>query len=216
MKVKICGVTTVADALMCAEAGADLIGLNFYRQGKRYVSPAAAREIAAALRALPRPPALVGVFVNETAAFMAAVLDECGLDFAQLSGDEPEEVLQAMSNRAFKGLRDLTHASRFTNHVSRLAPHTSPPNRPDFLLDAHVPGEYGGTGRTADWGAATEAARQWRVLLAGGLTPVNVAEAVRQVKPWGVDVASGVEHSPRAKDAAKVRSFIQAAHAHHE
>ena len=209
MKVKICGVTTVADALMCAEAGADLIGLNFYRQGKRYVSPAAAREIAAALRALPRPPALVGVFVNETAAFMVAVLDECGLDFAQLSGDEPDEVLAAMGARGFKGLRHLTHASRFTNHAS-------PPNRPDFLLDAHVPGEYGGTGRTADWGAATDAARQWRVLLAGGLTPVNVAEAVRQVKPWGVDVASGVEHSPRAKDAAQVRSFIQAAHAHHE
>ncbi len=91
-----------------------------------------------------------------------------------------------------------------------------PPNRPDILLDAHVPGEYGGTGRTADWDAATHAARQWRVLLAGGLTPVNVAEAVRQVKPWGVDVASGVEYSPRATDAAKVRSFIQAAHAHHE
>jgi phosphoribosylanthranilate isomerase len=199
MKVKICGVTTLADALMCAGAGADLIGLNFYRQGKRYIPPEVAREIAAALRALPRPPTLIGVFVNAAMSEMQTILDECSLDLAQLSGDEPDEVLQAMGARGFKAIR--RHYLPITNNQL-------------LLFDAHAAGQYGGTGQTADWNAAATIARQCRLLLAGGLTPENVAEAIRRVQPWGVDVASGVESAPGVKEKAKVIAFINAAKQH--
>jgi phosphoribosylanthranilate isomerase len=196
MKVKICGVTSIADALMCARAGADLIGLNFYRQGKRYIAPEAAGEIASALRALPKPPTLVGVFVNASVSEMQSILDECSLDLAQLSGDEPDEVLQAMGARGFKAIR------------RRYLPIT---NNQLLLFDAHAAGQYGGTGQTADWEVAASIARQCRLLLAGGLTPENVAEAIRRVQPWGVDVASGVESAPGVKDKSKVVAFIKAA-----
>lgn len=196
MNVKICGVTTIEDALMCAEAGADLIGLNFYPKSLRYLSRESASAIAAALRALPNPPTLVGVFVNETAETMTAVLDECNLDLAQLSGDEPEDVLTAMGARGFKVSRN--NQLPLTNNQL-------------LLLDAHAPGQYGGTGQTGDWDKAAEMAKQCRLLLAGGLTPDNVAAAVSKVKPWGVDVASGVESSPGVKDRTKVCSFIERA-----
>jgi len=199
MKVKICGVTSIADALMCVEAGADLIGLNFYRQGKRYISPEVARKIAAALRSLPEPPILVGVFVNEPVAEMQAILDQCGLDLAQMSGDEPKEILEAMGERGFKATRH--YQLPITNN--RL-----------LLFDAHAAGQYGGTGQMADWEVAATIAKQCRLLLAGGLTPENVAEAIRRVQPWGVDVASGVESAPGAKDKAKVAAFIKAAKQH--
>jgi phosphoribosylanthranilate isomerase len=197
MKVKICGVTTISDALMCAGAGADLIGLNFYPKSPRYLSREAAREIADALRNLPKPPALVGVFVNEPAATMKAILDECGLDLAQLSGDEPEDVLQTIGARGFKSVHN--YQLPITNNQL-------------LLFDAHTTGQFGGTGKTADWEAAAQLASQCRLLLAGGLTPENVAQAIRVVQPWGVDVASGVESAPGVKDRAKVKAFIKAAH----
>ncbi len=196
MIVKICGVTTIADALLCAEAGADFIGLNFYPKSPRYLSREAAREIAGALRILPKPPVLVGVFVNESVATMTAMLDECGLDLAQLSGDEPEDVLQAIGKRGFKAIRN--HQLLITNNQL-------------LLFDAHAASQFGGTGKTADWTVATKLASQCRLLLAGGLTPENVAQAIRVVQPWGVDVASGVESAPGEKDRAKVFTFIKAA-----
>lgn len=206
MKIKICGVTTIEDALMCAEAGADLIGLNFYPKSPRHLSRESASAIATALRALPNPPTLVGVFVNETAETMNAVLDECNLDLAQLSGDEPEDVLAAMGARGFRVLRDSQLWQ--TPEAERRGPIT---NYQLLLLDAHAPGQYGGTGQTADWEKAADIAKQCRLLLAGGLTPENVAAAVSKVKPWGVDVASGVESKPGVKDRTKVIAFIERA-----
>ena len=196
MKVKICGVTTIADALMCAEAGADFVGLNFYPKSPRYLARGAAREIANALHNLPRPLVLVGVFVNEPATTMTAILDECGLDLAQLSGDEPDDILQAMNARGFKAIRN--HQLLITNNQL-------------LLFDAHAAGEFGGTGKTADWDAAAQLASQCRLLLAGGLTPENVTQAIQRVQPWGVDVASGVESAPGVKDRTKVVAFIKAA-----
>lgn len=190
---------------MCAEAGADMIGLNFYPKSPRCIERPVAAQIAAALRARPNPPTLVGVFVDESPERMTSTLGDCGLDFAQLSGDEPDDVLLEMGACAFKVLHITGHVSRLTFDVSRFA------NRPDILLDAHVAGQFGGTGQTADWESAAEVAKRARVLLAGGLTPGNVAEAIRRVRPWGVDVASGVESSPGLKDAAKVKAFISAA-----
>lgn len=203
MKVKICGVTSIADALLCAEAGADLIGLNFYRPGKRYIAPEAAREIAEALRALPKPPSLVGVFVNEPTERMKSILDQCHLELAQLSGDESADTQTAMGKRGYKTIRNLDQTLQFVYQPNL--------NYPNLMLDAHAPGQYGGTGQTADWAVAAEAARHCRLLLAGGLTPENVGEAVRQVQSWGVDVASGVESAPGVKDKAKVMAFIKAA-----
>jgi phosphoribosylanthranilate isomerase len=194
MNVKICGVTTVEDALMCAEAGADLIGLNFYPKSPRYLSREAATAITTALRALPKPLTLVGVFVNETAETMNAVLDECNIDLAQLSGDESDDVLDTMGERGFKAIRKHPDAMSDSSLL---------------LLDAHAAGMYGGTGKTVDWGRAAGLAKQCRLLLAGGLTPENVAAAVTTVRPWGVDVASGVESSPGVKDPVKVVSFIR-------
>ena len=203
MKVKICGVTTIADALMCAEAGADFIGLNFYPKSPRYLARGAAREIANALHNLPRPPVLVGVFVNEPATTMTAILDECGLDLAQLSGDEPDDILQAMNARGFKAIRNHQLITNYKRQTTN--------DKPQVLFDTHVPGEFGGTGKTADWGAAAQLASQCRLLLAGGLTPENVVQAICVVQPWGVDVASGVESAPGVKDRTKVVAFIKAA-----
>ena len=198
MKVKICGVTTINDALMCAEAGADFIGLNFYPKSPRYLSREAAREIAGTLRNLPKPPVLVGVFVNGPATTITAILDACGLDLGQLSGDEPEDVLQAIGGRGFKAMRQANTPLPITNNQL-------------LLFDAHIAGHFGGTGKTADWEAAAKLASQCRLLLAGGLTPENVAQAIRVVQPWGVDVASGVESAPGIKDRTKVAAFIKAA-----
>ncbi len=207
MKVKICGITSVDDALMCAEAGADLIGLNFYPKSPRYLTRDAACKIVAALRALPQPPTLAGVFVNETAETMKVVLDNCNLDLAQLSGDESNKVLEAMGpGRAFKAIRNMRYEIR-----NMYPPFGSRIPYPELLFDAHAAGQYGGTGQVADWKTAAQIAKECRLLLAGGLTPENVAAAVRQVRPWGVDVASGVEAAPGVKDRAKVVSFIRAA-----
>jgi len=199
MIVKICGITSIEDALMCAEAGADFIGLNFYTKGIRYVEPKQAKEIAAELRKLSDCPTLVGVFVNEAAETMMRILDDCHLDLAQLSGNEPDEIVNAMGERGFKAIRN-----------DRL-PITKRATPPDVLFDAFVKDSFGGTGQTANWEEAAPLAKSRRILLAGGLTPHNVARAIQKVKPWGVDVASGVESSPAKKDKFKVRDFIQAA-----
>ncbi|MBL8055271.1 MAG: phosphoribosylanthranilate isomerase [Anaerolineales bacterium] len=203
LNIKICGLTTLADALAAVEAGADLLGFNFYPPSPRYLTPAACAAITADIR--PRAPGvrLVGVFVNEPPERVAALLAEAGLDLAQLHGEEAPAALAALAGRAFKAFRGLG-----ADHAGYAA---AGPGAPAFLLDAYSPTLYGGTGQTADWTAARPLAQQYPLLLAGGLTPANVAEAIAQVRPWGVDVASGVEAAPGRKDAAKVAAFIRAA-----
>ena len=202
MQIKICGLTTLDDALAAVEAGADLLGFNFYPPSPRYVTPEACGEITAVVHR--RSPILcVGVFVNEPPARVAAILAAAGLDLAQLHGHETPADLRALGGRAFKAFRGVG-----ADHADYAA---ASAGRPAFLIDAYSPALYGGTGQTADWTAARPLAEQYPLLLAGGLTPANVAEAIAQVQPWGVDVASGVEGAPGRKDAAKVVAFIQTA-----
>jgi phosphoribosylanthranilate isomerase len=197
-KIKICGVKTVEDALVAIDLGADLIGFNFYPKSPRYVEVGHCRGIMSTVRKYGHIK-FVGVFVNATVDEIHATMDTCGLSLAQLHGDETPEMLNELDGKAFKAFRGIPQN---LNGVERQ-------DAPAFLVDASVKGLYGGSGVTADWNGAAELARKYSLLLAGGLTPENVAEAVRRVKPWGVDVASGVESAPGEKDPSKMKAFVQ-------
>lgn len=212
MRIKICGLTTLDDALLAADAGADLLGFIFYAGSKRHVTVDGVRPIAARLRARPACPLLVGVFVNETAATMAAVLDACTLDLAQLHGDEVPRLIgdpaSPLYGRSFKAIRPHSYLEAQAE-AEWYVPPTPRPDFPDLLVDAWHPTAYGGTGETGDWALAAQlTADVPRLLLAGGLTPDNVARAVAQVRPWGVDVAGGTEAAPGRKDPARLHAFI--------
>jgi phosphoribosylanthranilate isomerase len=154
----------------------------------------------------------VGIFVNAPPSEVARLLAECDLDLAQLSGDETPEDLAALRGRAFKAIR-VTGPAAADGDARRFAIPGEGRTMPAMLLDAAAgAGQYGGTGQMADWQVAAALAARYHLLLAGGLNPENVAEAVRAVRPWGVDVASGVESSPGRKDPARIRAFIESAH----
>jgi phosphoribosylanthranilate isomerase len=200
--VKICGLTSLADAEAAADAGADAIGLMFYEASPRNVSLKTAAEIA---RQLPTVVIKVGVFVNAPEDLVTRAIAECGLNILQFHGDESPEycgLFPVMTIKAFR-IRDAQ---------SLLA---LPPYKTDaWLLDAHVPGKLGGSGATFNWDLAVEAQKLGRpIFLAGGLTADNVAAAVSHVRPYAVDVSSGVESAPGKKDHAKVRAFVKAAKA---
>ncbi len=200
-KIKICGIRTLHDAWMAAEAGADMLGFNFHPGSVRYIEPETCSGIAAAVHQAYPSVQLVGVFVNSPVEYIGRVLAACTLDFAQLSGDESPEVCAALGGIAFKAFHGVPE-HQIGQYARREAP--------AFLVDGHANGAYGGTGITADWSAAARLAREYPLLLAGGLKPENVAEAVEQVRPWGVDVASGVESQPGKKDAGRIKAFIEA------
>lgn len=207
MKIKICGITHLDDALAALDAGADMLGFNFYPPSPRHITRTACAELVAALRGHGHNATLVGVFVNTPPAAVAATLDECGLDLAQLSGDEPPEQLALLGERAFKAIRPRS-ADEARRLAASYAVRTAPPA---LLVDAAVgAGQFGGTGRPGDQDAARALAAQYPILLAGGLRPENVAAAVAAVHPWGVDVASGVESLPGRKDAAKIIALVRA------
>lgn len=207
MIVKICGVKTLKEALIALEEGADMIGFNFYPPSPRSIDQQSCKAIMEEVKKRDFAALFVGVFVNETVEFVNQVLDECQLDLAQLSGDEQPQDLIRLGERAYKGLRikDKTSAVR---EIKRYPKRTSPPA---WLIDAFADGAYGGTGLKGDWEFAQKLAAENPILLAGGLTPDNVLEAIEHVKPWGVDVASGVESGPGCKDIKKMRLFIQKA-----
>ncbi len=198
MIVKVCGITTASDAEACVEAGVDWLGLNFVPSSPRRVDAATARTIRDAVggRAL-----LVGVVADGTEAALLELVREARLDALQLHGDEPPALVACLAPQAYKAVRigsaaDLEWADTFPGLL---------------LLDAKVQGALGGTGHKVDWTLASVLARSRAVVLAGGLRPENVAEAVRTVRPWGVDTASGVEASPGIKDLDAVRAFVEAA-----
>lgn len=197
-RVKICGVTRVEDALAAVRAGADALGFNFWPRSKRYLPPADARAI---VRRLPAFVTAVGVFVDPSRDEALRAVEASGVAVAQLHGDEPPELCASLPLPVLKGIRlggrkDLAQLVAY--------------DVAGFLLDAPSAG-YGGSGTTCDWALAAEVARELPVVLAGGLGPDNVAEAVRQVRPWAVDVASGVEAAPGVKDEEKVRRFVERA-----
>lgn len=202
-KVKICGITNLEDARLALDLGADELGFNFYVDSKRYIERRDAREIA---MGLPADFRKVGVFVNETIESILQTVDLVGLDAIQLHGDERYEFVtmlhRATEKEIIKAVRvstesDLTYAMDFDAHC--------------ILLDSFSKSEYGGTGEQFDWTFAKHADVMFPYLyLAGGLTSENVAEAIRTVRPYAVDVASGVESSPGRKDVEKMKRFIEA------
>lgn len=210
--VKICGIKTLKDALAAIEAGADYLGFNFYPKSVRFIEKSACVEITSVLKRDYPHIKLVGVFVNSPVEEVKDILNTCSLDLAQLHGDETPEMLASLNGKAFKAIR-LTTSESFAPSVFVRESVTESVDKsvdsPAMLIDAAVKGVYGGSGVTADWTAAAELAKQYPLLLAGGLTPENVADAVRQVQPWGVDVASGVESAPGEKDAGKMVQFVK-------
>jgi phosphoribosylanthranilate isomerase len=199
-RVKICGITNPADAQVAVEAGADALGFIFYDRSPRFIPVKNAVEIS---RALPPYTLRVGVFVNPSEELVQRAIDECGLNLLQFHGDEPPEFCTQfglMSMKAFR-IRDAGSLRELSKYQTDA-----------WLLDAYSSDTLGGTGEKFNWDLAVEAQKFGKpIFLAGGLTPENVADAVRQVRPFGVDVASGVESAPGKKDAAKVRAFINAA-----
>ena len=204
-RAKICGIREEAHALAAAEAGADFIGLVF-APSPRKVTPARAEKIASAVKKNGNDAEVVGVFVNMPAAEVNRLADFCHLDRVQLSGDESWEYCSEIDRPIIKAIRvdkqQQMSADLADGEKSLSRKHV-------YLLDSHVKDRYGGTGKTFDWSLAQEAAEQFPVILAGGLTPENVAQAIKLVKPWGVDVSSGVE-TGGVKDTAKIRVFIEA------
>lgn len=212
--VKICGVTRLEDGLAAAEAGADLLGFNFYSGSARCVSLQHAGDLIRRLREElgAASPRMVGVFVNEPVERILDIVHGAGLDFVQLSGDEPPSAVTALDQLAFKAIRapDLRALRRRVERYAKLGPDDSA--APRILVDGYHPGAYGGTGQRADWDAVAKLVGSTsNLMLAGGLKPDNVAQAVRHVLPWGVDAASGVESEPGIKDPDAMRAFISAA-----
>ena len=198
--VKICGIKTLKDALAAIEAGADYLGFNFYPKSVRFIEKSACVEITSVLKRERPQIKLVGVFVNSPVDEIKDILQTCQLDLAQLHGDETPETFAQLTPHAFRAFRGIpeSNAGYERNKV------------PAMLIDAAVKGIYGGSGVVADWEAAAKLAKKYPLLLAGGLTPENVADAVCQVQSWGVDVASGVESAPGEKDAGKISVFVKA------
>lgn len=198
VKVKVCGMTSLEDALMAVGFGADAVGFIFYRKSPRFVTEKIVKSIA-----LPPFVNRVGVFVNETAERINRIADVCRLDTIQLHGDESPAFCRKLRRRVIKAIR-LRGAQSL-----ELMPRFEVDG---FLLDAYKENLPGGTGMTCDWNLVRRARKFGPVILAGGLNPDNVEEAVGKVQPYGVDVCSGVEKAPGKKDRAKVRDFILAAH----
>lgn len=202
-KVKICGITNLEDAMAAVEAGADALGFNFYRESPRFVKSDVVKRIVAQL-----PPFVtaVGVFVNEDVKIVRDWMDDCGLALAQLHGDEAAAYCDLLGRPVLKAIRLKDRGS-----LLAVAEYRGRARVRGFVLDAFSATSYGGTGQVADWDLAAEVARSTCVILAGGLTPENVAEAIQKVQPYGVDVSSGVESRPGKKDHKKLRAFIEAA-----
>ncbi len=199
VRIKICGITNVEDALVAVEAGADALGFVFYEQSPRFINPVMAAKIISRL-----PPFIqsVGLFVNEETEKINWTADYCGLDLAQLHGDESPEDCLEVNRRVIKAFRvqNIVSIDPLKNYQVS-----------GYLLDAWSPDAYGGTGRTFNWELAGAARQYGPIILAGGLSPENVVDAISSVHPYGIDVSSGVESAPGKKDAAKLREIIRLA-----
>ena len=201
VRVKVCGITNLADAMACVEAGADALGFIFFEKSPRFISPSRAKEVIAGL-----PPfvSAVGVFVNEKPETVREIVDTCGLDLVQLHGDEGPDMCRLFIGKAIKAFR--VRDEEVLEQIERFAPSVKA-----ILLDAWSRKGYGGTGETFDWGLARKVVQisQVPVILAGGLNCDNISDAVEQVSPYGVDVSSGLERVPGEKDHFLVRKFFE-------
>lgn len=200
VRIKICGITNLEDALLAADLGANALGFIFYAKSPRSVAPGTAREI---IRRLPPFIVTVGVFVDEEAAVVQDLAERVGLDWVQLHGAESPEYCRSLERRVMKGFRirdesSLQDLQKYRGAVQAL------------LLDTYKKGQTGGTGETFDWDLAKQAQIYGPIVLAGGLTAANVAQAIKIAQPQAVDVASGVEAAPGKKDPEKLRAFFRA------
>jgi len=200
VRVKICGITNAADARAAIEAGANLLGFNFYGKSPRHITEEEASEVRPQL---PKRVKAVGIFVNEAPADVVALRQSLKLDAVQLHGDEPPEAVAEIAPlvpviKAFRVEPEFPLAT-LDEYSEAFA----------FLFDAAHTGQYGGTGHTTDWDVARRASLSHRIILAGGLKVENVGAAIRIVRPYGIDVASGVESRPGKKDHGRLREFIQ-------
>ena len=197
IKVKICGTTSLKDAFLAVESGADAIGFIFYKMSPRNISQKEAKEII-----LQLPPFIetVGVFVNETPDKINRIAEQCKLNSIQLHGEESPALCRRVKRKVIKAFR-VKNADSLKSIASY--------DVSGFLLDSYNDGSKGGTGQVFDWNLALRVKKQGPVILAGGLNPYNVFTAIHRVKPYGVDVCSGVENSPGIKDHEKIRAFIK-------
>jgi phosphoribosylanthranilate isomerase len=199
MRVKICGIMNVSDALAAADYGADAVGFVLYKSSPRYIDLTAVKNI---ISQLPPFVTTVGVFADGTEKEVLSTVDECGLDVIQLQGDEPADYCRRLGSRVIKAIRVRDKFS-----LNGMIPYKVRA----FVLDTYREGELGGTGRTFDWTLAVEAKKFGKIILAGGLTPENVGPAIEQVRPYGVDVSTGVEERLGKKDHSKLKRFIETA-----
>ena len=197
VKVKICGMTNLKDVKVAVDGGVDAVGFIFYKKSPRSVTMKAVREIV-----LELPPFVdsVGVFVNETAEQINKIADHCKLDRIQLHGDESPAFCKKIRRRVIKAIRvkDIQSLKKLSDY-----PVSS------FLLDTFSEDQYGGTGKVFDWNLAYSAKKYGPIILAGGLTPINVRQAIQRIQPYGVDVCSGVESQPGIKDHKKMQAFLK-------
>jgi phosphoribosylanthranilate isomerase len=208
-KIKIDGIKTEEQAIAAAKAGADFIGLVF-AFSRRQIKPDKAAKIVAALKKEKAKVETVGVFVNARPGTVKRTAERCQLDWVQLSGDEPWEYCLELDRPVIKVMR--VSRSQKAEHVIRdfeYGKKLLKKQRHIFILDANVRGKYGGTGRKFDWDLAVPIAKKFPVMIAGGLNPDNVVEAIKTISPWGVDVSTGVE-TKGVKDLEKIRKFIEA------
>jgi phosphoribosylanthranilate isomerase len=197
VKVKICGMTNLKDVKVAVDGGVDAVGFIFYKKSPRSVTMQAVRKIV-----LELPPFVnsVGVFVDETAEQINKIADRCKLDRVQLHGDESPAFCKKIRRRVIKVIRvkDIQSLKKLSDY-----PVSS------FLLDTISEDQYGGTGKVFDWNLAYSAKKYGPIILAGGLTPINVRQAIQRIQPYGVDVCSGVESQPGIKDHQKMQAFVK-------
>ncbi len=197
IKVKICGITNLEDALVAIEAGTDALGFVFYPESPRFIDPGMAKYI---ISKLPVFVTTVGVFVDEKEDMIRRIIRESGIQVLQFHGDESPIMCTRFREKVIKTIHVKDEES--VDQMKMYHINT-------FLLDTYHSAKRGGTGKSFNWGIAKKAKKYGRIILAGGLDPSNVAEAIKEVRPYGVDVSSGVEASPGRKDHTKVREFIR-------